>query len=159
MPARLQQPGKVGHNGNVAHRPKSRRRLRIHIQCSIIGVGSDMVLAAAVIGLSSALALVASLQRILGRSIPRLRYSPPVPRNRAYYAVPITMTIGFSCLLLILLRSQVCAHCNYTYAWQNPVYTVQSFILALGFSGVVGWIVFAGILISNSIFRLISRHL
>ena len=118
-----------------------------------------MLFAVAVIVLALVCAVVASLQRILGRSIPRFRHSPPVPRNRVYYAVPITMAIGFSWLLLILLRTQVCAHCTYTYAWESPLWFGQSFILALGFSGVLGWIVFAAILITNSIFRLISRHL
>jgi hypothetical protein len=107
---------------------------------------------------ASALVVIVSLERILGRAIPRLRQSRPVRQNRAFAAVLFAMVWVFPWMLLSMLRLQVCSHCTYRYGWENPVWVVESTIMAVGFSGAVGWMVYAVVWIASSSLRLVSRY-
>jgi hypothetical protein len=107
---------------------------------------------------ASALAVIVSLERVLGRPIPRLRDSHPVRRNRAFSTVLFAMAWVFPWMLIAMLRLQVCSHCTYRYGWQNPVWVVESTIMAMGFSGAVGWIVYAVVWVASSSVRLVSRY-
>jgi lysylphosphatidylglycerol synthetase-like protein (DUF2156 family) len=109
-----------------------------------------LVLVYSFIALASACAVVAGLERILGRPIPRLRHSPPIRRNRAFVAVPAVMIVVFSWLLYGMLREPGCSDC--TPGWR--IYFTSE---AFGFSGAVGWVVFALILVAIWIFRFASR--
>ncbi|MDP8980154.1 MAG: hypothetical protein M3O35_06150 [Acidobacteriota bacterium] len=112
----------------------------------------------AFIVLASACAVIASLERILGRPIPRLRYSRPVRRNRAFAAVLFAMAWVYPWMLIAMLRMQVCSHCTYSRGWQNPAWILESAVMALGFSSVVGWMVYAVVWIASSSLRLVARY-
>ena len=107
--------------------------------------------------LGAVCAIIASLERILGRPIPRLRYSRPVRKNRAFAIVPLVMVMVFSWALFAFLRMQVCDHCTYPYAWQRATAIIGSLVMAFGLSGAVGWIVFAVVLIASLSMRLAAR--
>ena len=91
---------------------------------------------------ASALALVASMERILGRPIPNLRYSRPVHRNRAFLGVPVAMAV-----VVIFMFSSPCNDCG----------VIGGSITAFVFSGTAGWIVFAALLIIASGCRSVGR--
>ena len=54
------------------------------------------------------LVVLASLERILGRPIPRLRYSKPVPRQRVFFIVPMFMIVALISALVVLLPMRIC---------------------------------------------------
>ena len=91
---------------------------------------------------ASSCAVIAALERILGRPIPQLRFSRRVRRNRIFAAVPICMFAVFVLLFVALLRARVCSHCVRPYAWQSLGPILQSFVFSASFSGAIGWIIF-----------------
>jgi hypothetical protein len=109
-----------------------------------------VVLVYAFIALASACAVIAALERILGRPIPRLRHSRAVRRNRAFAAVPAVMIVVLSWLLYLILREPVCSGCT-------PGSMIRLAIEGFGLWGAVGWVVFAVMLMGTWIFRFASR--
>ena len=103
---------------------------------------------------SSACAVIASLERILGPSIPRFRYSPAIPKGRVFVAVPVLMVAVF-----VVLNSMLFAKLFFgdRYIWPHPGIMLQISIFIVGISGVVGWIIFAGLLLMRLVFRVLSR--
>lgn len=102
-----------------------------------------MALVCGLIVLGSLCAVIASLERILGRPIPRFRYSRPVRKNRVFVAVPVSMAVVFSVILSLMLPAR-CYHCS------DAQWIMQSSGVAIGFSGIVGWLVFAVLLAGGS---------
>jgi uncharacterized membrane protein len=107
---------------------------------------------------ASSCAVIAGLERILGRPIPQLRFSRPVRRNRIFAAVPICMCLVFLSLFIVLLRTRTCSHCERPYGWQTPGWILEAFVLSVGFSGAIGWVIFAVLGIVDYAFHLVSRR-
>ena len=107
--------------------------------------------------LGAACAVIASLERIFGRPIPRLRYSRPILKNRAFLVVPVVMAVVFLWILSKTLPMRICSHCTPEYAWQSLPAIMMDLIFACGLSGVAGWITFAVILIASLGLRLLAR--
>jgi hypothetical protein len=105
----------------------------------------------------AACAVIASLERILGRPIPRLRYSRPILKNRTFVIVPVVMAAVFLWMLSNVLPMRICSHCTPEYAWQSLPAIMIGAIFAFGLSGIAGWIAFAVILIASFSLRLIAR--
>ncbi len=121
-----------------------------------------MVPVSAFIVLAAAVAVIMSLERILGRPIPKLQTSLPVRRNRAFAIVPISMTASLA-LLIYRMSDKVtldkatpsdCDNC----AWQTLLGMFSFFLLALALSGAIGWIVYAALWVTSQGWRLISRY-
>jgi hypothetical protein len=107
--------------------------------------------------LAAVLAIIASLERILGRPIPRLRHSRAVSKNRTFWAVPILMVAVTTRLWFRDLTMIACSHCSPPYVWQHPRLAALSLMVTLGFSGAVGWIVYFLLLICALVARLFFR--
>jgi hypothetical protein len=107
---------------------------------------------------ASSCAVIAGLERILGRPIPQLRFSPRVRRNRIFAAVLICMSVVFLLLFVGLLRSRICSHCDRPFGWQSPGWTLEALVLAFGFSGATGWIIFGVLCIVDYVFHLVTRR-
>jgi len=122
-----------------------------------------MVAVFAFIVLAAAIAVIMSLERVLGRPIPKLRDSLPVRRNRAFAIVPISMTASLALLISQMFDKVTidkatpsdCADC----AWQTLLGMFGFFLLALALSGAIGWIVYAALWATNKGWRLIARHI
>lgn len=84
----------------------------------------------------------ASLERILGRPIPRLRYSPAVKRNRLYVAVPVVMGAAWWFLVDALCDGHGYGYCE----WYG-----------LDYSAVLGWIVYVGLRVSEGVVWVVGR--
>ena len=89
----------------------------------------------------------ASLEHILGRSIPRLRYSPAVKRNRVYVAVPVVMGVVWWFLV-----DEFCPGNEHHHwcAWYG-----------LDYSAALGWIVYVGLRVSEGVLSAVrwsARH-
>jgi hypothetical protein len=93
-------------------------------------------------------AVIASLERIFGRPIPRLRYCPQVRRNRVFAVVPFAMIVLFSWMVFLMISQPLNMDLRGI---------IDLTISAGGVSGVIGWIIFAFTLITTSGFRLIGR--
>lgn len=88
----------------------------------------------------------ASLERVLGRPIPRLRYSPAVKRNRVFVAVPVVMGAVWWFLVDVLCRGQGGNWCE----WYG-----------LDYAAVLGWIVYVGLRLGEGVVqagRRIARN-
>jgi hypothetical protein len=107
--------------------------------------------------LAAILAMIASLERILGRPIPRLRNSRPVPKNRAFWAVPILMAAVIAWFWPRVVTMIVCSHCSQPHLWQQTHWVAWSSMFVFGFSGAVGWIVYFLLLLCALVVRLILR--
>jgi len=107
--------------------------------------------------LAAALATIMSLERTLGRPIPQLRDSLPVPRNRAFAAVIVCMVVSFFLTLRVI--SEKVAFWTNAHAWQDLIELAEYSILALAFSGAIGWIVFAALSIASASWRIICRYI
>jgi hypothetical protein len=109
---------------------------------------------------ASACAVMASLERLLGRPIPRFARSRAVRQNRAFAAVLIAMVMAFSLLLNSLLHVVVCSHCSKPYAWQYSTWIFFDAVVAFCFNVGVGWIVFAILLsiTTDSTLGSMKRH-
>lgn len=83
----------------------------------------------------------ASLERILGRSIPRLRYSPAVKRNRVYVAVPVVMGV---CWVAV---GEMCVMSG----GSDGDWRAWCWWFGLGCSAAVGWLVFAGLRLGEGV--------
>jgi len=119
-------------------------------QLAVIPPAAFFVLAAIV-------AIVASLERVLGRPFPRLRHSPTLRKNRAFWAVPVLMAATVAWLLPLFLAMNACSDCSHPHMWQHPAWVVWISTFALGISAVVGWLVYYALLISTSVARLLLR--
>ena len=117
-----------------------------------------MVPVSAFIVLATVVAVIMSLERMLGRPIPKLRNSLPVRRNRAFALVLVSMIASFALALPRLLEMPICDHCKEPYAWQSPLAIVEFSIIALAFSGAVRWIVYTALWVTSQGWRLISRY-
>jgi hypothetical protein len=106
---------------------------------------------------AATLAVIASLERTLGRPLPRLRYSRMVPKNRVFWTVPVLMAAAITWLLPKVFAMPACSHCSKPYVWQHPNLAGGSSIFVLAFSGAVGWIVYYLLLLSVSVIRLFFR--
>jgi hypothetical protein len=109
------------------------------------------------IAFAATLAVIASLERTLGRPLPRLRYSRMVPKNRVFWAVPVLMAAVIVWLLPKFFAMPACSHCLKPYVWQHPYQAVGFSMFVLGFSGAVGWIVYYLLMLSVSVVRLFFR--
>ena len=115
-----------------------------------------MFVVSAITVLSASVAAVMSIERTLGRPIPKLPDTLPVKRNRAFGVVLICMAVGFLALGG-MLQMTVCSDCERPYAWQSPVTVLVFSIIALAFSSVIGWILFAALWVASSSWRFVSR--
>ena len=106
---------------------------------------------------AATLAVLASLERTLGRPLPRLRYSRMVPKSRVFWTVPVLMTAVIIWLLAKPFAMPACSHCSKPYVWQQPYLALGSPMFVLGLSGAVGWIVYYLLLLSVSVIRLFFR--
>src|SRR5436309_1166469 len=106
---------------------------------------------------ASMCAVVASLERILGRPIPKLRHSRAIRRNRLFWMVPISMATVIVWILPRTFAMNVCSHCSKPYAWQHLDSATWISILLTAFGGAVGWIVYFVLLAANVLIRLFSR--
>jgi hypothetical protein len=113
----------------------------------------------AFIVLAATLAIIMSLERILGRPIPNLRGSCPVRRNRAFAFVLVCMAASLCLVLPLILQVSVCSDCDYPFAWHHPLVIAEFSIMALAFSGVIGWIVFAALSIVSASSRIIRHYI
>ena len=107
--------------------------------------------------LAATVAITLSLERTLGRPIPRLPNSLPVKRNRAFAGVLICMAVFFFLALRTMLQMTLCSDCERPYAWQSPGAVLVDSIMALAFSSAIGWIVFATLWIISSSWRFLAR--
>jgi hypothetical protein len=107
--------------------------------------------------LAAILAVIASLERILGRSIPRLRNSRTISKSRLFWAVPILMAAVLAWVGTQVLTGIACSHCSPSYVWQHPQRAALSLMVALGFSGAAGWFVYFLLLLCTFAARLLSR--
>jgi len=111
-----------------------------------------------IIVLATVLEIVISLERALGRPIPRLRDSLPVERNRGYFVVLVVMVASFYVVLSAFLARPICYDgCGYSYAWENPLKLLEVSIMALAFSGGAGWVFFALLSAASASGRIIRR--
>jgi hypothetical protein len=120
--------------------------------------GDVIPFCAAFFALAATLAMVASLERILGRPIPQLRNSRPVSKNRLFWAVPILMVVVIAWLWPRVVTRIVCSHCFQPHLWQQTHGIAFGSMLLLGFSGAVGWIAYYLLLFGTLMARLISRQ-
>ena len=91
-------------------------------------------ISAVIVWLIAVLAIVISLERTLGRPIPKLRGSPPIKHNhRSYFVVLVAMAeSSFYVVLSAILARPVCYDgCGYSYASENPLKFVEASIIAL----------------------------
>ena len=123
-----------------------------------LNMNTMMVFVSAFIMLAAIIAITMSLERMLGRPIPKLRDSLPARRNRAFTAVLVSMAAGFTLALSVLLRMPICDHCKQQYAWESPAAIAEFSLIALAYSGAIGWIVFAALWLTSESWRLISRY-
>jgi hypothetical protein len=112
---------------------------------------------AAFFALAATMAIIASLERILGRPVPRLRYSRAVSKNRLFWAVPVLMGAIVVWLLPRALSMASCSHCSEPYVWKHSQGVASVSMLVFGVSGAAGWIVYYSLLLSVSITRLFLR--
>jgi hypothetical protein len=49
-------------------------------------------------------------------------------------------------------------HCDRPFGWQSPGWTLEAFVLAFGFSGAKGWIIFGVLCIVDYVFHLVTRR-
>jgi hypothetical protein len=98
---------------------------------------------------ASICAVIASLERILGRPIPKLRHSRAIRRNRLFWMVPISMAavIGWILHKTFAMPS----------AWQNLGYATSISMFLIAVAGAVGWIVYFVLLAANALIRLFSH--
>lgn len=120
-----------------------------------------MVAVYAFIALAATIAVIMSLERVLGRPIPKLRNSLPVPRNRAFAFVPIFMAASFALVILMMFDKvtldKITPSDSDSSAWQTPLAILYISVVALAFSGAIGWIIFAALWVANKGWRLIAR--
>jgi hypothetical protein len=112
---------------------------------------------AAFFALAATMAITASLERILGRPVPRLRYSRAVSKNRLFWAVPVLMAAIVVWLLPRALSMASCSRCSEFYVWKRLQGVASVSMLVFGVSGAAGWIVYYSLLLSVSITRLFLR--
>jgi hypothetical protein len=60
----------------------------------------------------------------------------------------------FSWILCKLWSMPPCSDCTYRHGWEDPVWVMGSTVMALGFSGALGWIVYAVVWMYH--FRIMS---
>jgi hypothetical protein len=119
-----------------------------------------MVPVSAFVILAAVIAVIMSLERTLGRPIPKLRESLPVRRNRGYIGVLICMALSFYIALAGILQKPWCYDgCPSPYSWSNVVAILEFSIIALAVSASIGWIVFATLSITSASWRIISRYI
>jgi hypothetical protein len=118
-----------------------------------------MVPVVAFIFLAVTLAFIISLERTLGRPIPKLRDSLPVPRNRSFAAVPVCMAVSFFLIVRAISQSEKLAVWTHEHTWQNIIAMLALSLIALAASGVIGWIVFAALWVTSSSWRFIFRYI
>ena len=98
---------------------------------------------------ASILAIVASMERILGRPIPRLRYSRSVTKNRVFWAVPLLMAAAIVWFWTKVAAMPACSHCSQPQVWHWSL-----MLEVMGFGGAVGWIVYYLLLLCALVARL-----
>ena len=114
----------------------------------------------AFIVLAAALAIIISLERALGRPIPKLRDSLPVERNRSYFAVIVCTVVSFVLVMCFMSQSDKVGMWKDTRRlWQNLSAVLQCSILVLALSGTIGWVVFALISAVSASGRIIRRYI
>lgn len=114
-----------------------------------------MVTIYAFIVLAAAIAVIMSLERVLGRPIPKLQNSPMVRRNRAFTVVPISMVTSFAFAFFTIFDLNIMTSSDTDpSAWQTPLAILYISILALAFSGAIGWIIFATLWVTSKGWRL-----
>jgi len=113
--------------------------------------------------LAAAIAVIMSLERVLGRPIPKLRDSLPVRRNRAFAFVPIFMAASFAMAIFVMFDKatfdKITPSDSNPSAWQTPLAILYISVLALAFSGAIGWIIFAALWVMNRSWHLIARYI
>jgi hypothetical protein len=124
----------------------------------LIGNTIIIVPVSAFIVLAAVIAVIMSLERILGQPIPNLRNSLPVRRNRAFCLVLFSMAISFVLVLLKILEQPMCYDCAQDNRWKSPLAIVESSIIAMAFSGALGWIVYAALWVTSQGWRMLSRY-
>jgi hypothetical protein len=123
-----------------------------------------MVPVYAFIVLAAAIAVIMSLERVLGRPIPKLHSSLPVRRNRAFAMVLICMAASLALPISMMFDKVtfdkvIPSDCEYPCGWQTPLAILDFCIMALAFSGAIGWIVFAALWVTSKGWRLIALYL
>jgi hypothetical protein len=113
----------------------------------------------AFIVLAGVLAIVISLERTLGRSIPKLHDGPPVERNRGYSAVIVCMLVSFLLVMYAMSPSEKVGMWTHAHLQQDLVALLQCSILVLVLSGAIGWVVFAMISTASATRRIIRQYL
>ena len=119
-----------------------------------------MVTIYAFIVLAAAIAVIMSLERVLGRPIPKLQNSPMVRHNRAFTVVPISMVTSFAFAFFTIFDLNIMTSSDTDpSAWQTPLAILYISILALAFSGAIGWIIFAALWVTSKGWRLMARYI
>src|ERR1039457_1084836 len=83
----------------------------------------------AFIVLAAVLAIVISLERTLGRPIPKLRESRPLQRKRGYSAVVVCMVASFSLVIYAMSQSEKVGMWTHAIDWENMVALLECSIL------------------------------
>ena len=102
---------------------------------------ASLVCTAVAIG-GTILVVLASLERFMGRPIPRLKYSRPVRQQRVFFFVPMFMIVVLIGSLAMLLPMRVCSHCPAPYAYQQFGVINVFLVSSRGIAGGVGFLVF-----------------
>ena len=112
---------------------------------------------AAFVALAAGLAVLASLERVLGRPIPRFAHSRAVGKNRLFLLAPAGMILAFTAVLIGLSRLLRCSHCADPYGPATIDEAVQMFIVSTAAGGVAGWVIYAAIAVSEGVVAGLRR--
>lgn len=104
------------------------------------------------IAVASSLALIASLEPILGRPFPQFHFSRPVRRSRLFLIVPLSMGAVFWLVEITMLQTSGCNDCSTPLIWQR----IEETALALGCSAAVGWTLYFTLSILHAVWSQIA---
>lgn len=105
------------------------------------------------------LVVLASLERILGRPIPRFKYSKPVPKQRVFIVVPTFMIVALIGALIVLLPMRMCSQRPAPSAYQQFLMVIAFLVFAAGIAGSSGFVVFLIVWIGNVVWRATATEL
>jgi len=113
---------------------------------------------------AAAIAVIMSLERVLGRPIPKLQNSLTVRRNRAFAIVPISMAASFAVALSMMFDrvtfdKLMPSDCAYPCVWLTPLAILRISLMVLAFSGAIGWLFFAALWVTSKGWRLVARYI
>jgi len=103
------------------------------------------------------LVALAGLERTLGVPIPRLKYSKPVRKERVYVLVPAVILLLLMSMPVWLLSSWSPSHKPGSHISIDPGFAIELCIVATGFAGAVGFVLFIMIWIGSALWRTSCR--